>query len=127
MADGPFVNGKPWNDRATLPPTVAHLQSVIAKALQHLECDVPEWYEGMQLLRAAVTKPADLYATVENAVRNADADIANTIRSAFETPARQPKQCAHENAEDAGECSQGCCDRYRCKDCGHTWTEEVAD
>ena len=32
----------------------------------------------------------------------------------------------HTNVEDAGECLDGCCDYYRCKDCGHTWRQKVA-
>lgn len=33
---------------------------------------------------------------------------------------------AHTNVEDDGECSDGCCDYFRCKDCGLRWREEVA-
>jgi hypothetical protein len=32
----------------------------------------------------------------------------------------------HTDYEDAGECSEGCCDRYRCRACGKIWNEEVA-
>lgn len=33
----------------------------------------------------------------------------------------------HRGAEDAGTCAQGCCDRYRCVDCGITWMDEGPD
>lgn len=32
--------------------------------------------------------------------------------------------CAHD-WRDAGECLQGCCDRWRCEKCGATKTEEI--
>ena len=41
-------------------------------------------------------------------------------------PKGDPGRWAHTNVEDAGECSDGCCDYFRCKDCGHHWKEEVA-
>ncbi len=36
-------------------------------------------------------------------------------------PKDAPGRWAHTNAVDNGECSQGCCDYYRCTDCGATW------
>lgn len=33
---------------------------------------------------------------------------------------------AHTNVSSDGECSDGCCDFYKCKDCGHRWRVEVA-
>lgn len=42
-------------------------------------------------------------------------------------PANATGQWAHTNVEDAGECSRGCCDIWRCKDCGYKWNEEVAE
>ncbi len=35
-------------------------------------------------------------------------------------------QWAHTSTYDRGECSEGCCDYRGCRDCGHTWKEEVA-
>lgn len=32
----------------------------------------------------------------------------------------------HEGATDIGECFDGCCDRFKCADCGEIWTQEVA-
>jgi hypothetical protein len=34
---------------------------------------------------------------------------------------------AHPDAKDAGTCSEGCCDRYRCPHCGIEFTVEGAD
>lgn len=36
-------------------------------------------------------------------------------------------QWSHTNPRDNGECSDGCCDDYKCADCGHTWRVECAD
>lgn len=33
----------------------------------------------------------------------------------------------HDGALDAGECMDGCCDYYRCTNCGATWKEEVPE
>lgn len=33
----------------------------------------------------------------------------------------------HPDAECIGECIHGCCDDYRCPNCGQEWREEVAD
>lgn len=32
----------------------------------------------------------------------------------------------HPEAKDDGDCSDGCCDYYRCPACGHRWREECA-
>jgi hypothetical protein len=37
------------------------------------------------------------------------------------------KHICSEHAVDEGECSEGCCDRYRCTVCSHTWLEECPD
>lgn len=34
-------------------------------------------------------------------------------------------ECQHPNAVDDGECNEGCCDCYRCPDCGERWKEEA--
>ena len=36
-------------------------------------------------------------------------------------PKGAPGQWEHEGAEDAGGCSEGCCDDYVCVDCGTKW------
>lgn len=33
---------------------------------------------------------------------------------------------SHTSVVSDGECSEGCCDYYKCKDCGHSWRSEVA-
>lgn len=33
---------------------------------------------------------------------------------------------AHTTVVSDGECSEGCCDYFKCKDCGHSWRVEVA-
>lgn len=35
-------------------------------------------------------------------------------------------QWEHQDTEDAGECSDGCCDYYRCLNCGLRFKVEVA-
>lgn len=35
------------------------------------------------------------------------------------------KQCGHVGHEDAGSCDEGCCDKWRCPQCGHTFTIEL--
>lgn len=42
-------------------------------------------------------------------------------------PKNAPGHWAHTNIRSTGECSEGCCDYYECKDCGHKWKVEVAD
>jgi len=37
------------------------------------------------------------------------------------------KLYVHPNAVDVGTCYEGCCDKYRCPDCGTTWKEEAAE
>lgn len=37
------------------------------------------------------------------------------------------KPCEHPNAVDIGTCYQGCCDKYRCPDCGKTFLVECPD
>lgn len=38
------------------------------------------------------------------------------------------QKCRHPNAVTTGEtCSQGCCDEYRCPDCGKKFMVEVPD
>lgn len=32
--------------------------------------------------------------------------------------------CRHPEPVDDGECWEGCCDRYRCPDCGARWKVE---
>lgn len=36
------------------------------------------------------------------------------------------RQWVHMGAVDDGECPEGCCDDYKCVDCGHTWRVECA-
>lgn len=36
------------------------------------------------------------------------------------------RQWVHTNVVSDGECSEGCCDDYKCADCGHTWRVECA-
>lgn len=33
--------------------------------------------------------------------------------------------CCQAPLEDAGTCSEGCCDRWRCTKCGRTFTHEM--
>lgn len=40
-------------------------------------------------------------------------------------PKGAPGRWEHVRATDDGECSQGCCDYWKCPDCGHTWKTEV--
>lgn len=40
-------------------------------------------------------------------------------------PNGAPGRWAHTNVEEIGECVDGCCADYRCKDCGHEWREEL--
>lgn len=37
------------------------------------------------------------------------------------------QRCPHENVESIGTCSDGCCDKYKCLDCGLVFIEESAD
>lgn len=41
-------------------------------------------------------------------------------------PKGAPGQWSHTNAQDDGECYDGCCDDFKCADCGHTWRVECA-
>lgn len=41
-------------------------------------------------------------------------------------PKGAPGQWAHTNVLDDGGCSEGCCDDYKCADCGATWRVECA-
>jgi transposase-like protein len=45
------------------------------------------------------------------------------------TPEQLAPECPHDNYEDYGDgmCAEGCCDRYRCKDCGKIFLVEGAD
>lgn len=36
-------------------------------------------------------------------------------------------KCCGAPIEDAGECSEGCCDRWRCSACKREWNVEVGD
>ncbi len=36
-------------------------------------------------------------------------------------------KCCDAPIEDAGTCSEGCCDRWRCSGCKQTWLVEVGD
>jgi transposase-like protein len=49
---------------------------------------------------------------IENIVR-----VRETARS----------KCCDAPIEDAGECAEGCCDKWRCTDCKRTWLVEVGD
>jgi len=40
-------------------------------------------------------------------------------------PNGAPGQWSHTNVVSDGECADGCCDFYKCKDCGHRWRVEV--
>jgi hypothetical protein len=35
-------------------------------------------------------------------------------------------RCCEAPIDDAGECHDGCCDKWRCSACGNTWLTEVA-
>lgn len=38
------------------------------------------------------------------------------------------ERCSHTNWESTGgSCDEGCCDEYKCKDCGLIFYEEAAD
>ena len=41
--------------------------------------------------------------------------------------AKSHRQWAHHGTTDDGTCADGCCDRYRCVDCGVRWTVECPD
>jgi hypothetical protein len=41
-------------------------------------------------------------------------------------PKGAPGHWSHTNPVDDGGCSEGCCDDYKCKDCGHAWRVEAA-
>lgn len=41
-------------------------------------------------------------------------------------PKGAPGRWSHTGAVDDGECSEGCCDDYKCTDCGETWRIEAA-
>lgn len=32
---------------------------------------------------------------------------------------------SHPNATSPGDCAEGCCEHYRCPDCGTAWKQEV--
>ena len=36
-------------------------------------------------------------------------------------------KCEHNNYEVYGTCSDGCCDKCKCTDCGKVWMEEMPD
>lgn len=40
------------------------------------------------------------------------------------TPNKDP--AVHPDAKGDGECYEGCCDYYKCPNCGHRWREEQA-
>lgn len=52
----------------------------------------------------------------------------NRQRCTNESP--MPKDASgrweHEGAECVGTCYKGCCDDFRCRDCGMEWRSEVA-
>lgn len=53
-------------------------------------------------------------------------DVDTTVVQTPQLPHDAPKsRCCSARIEDAGECSDGCCDRYRCTACGRTWLVEV--
>lgn len=40
----------------------------------------------------------------------------------------QSNSCNHKNSESTGDtCSDGCCDEYKCKDCGKVFLVELPD
>lgn len=41
-------------------------------------------------------------------------------------PKGAPGQWSHTGVVDDGECYEGCCDDYKCTDCGHRWRVECA-
>ncbi len=41
-------------------------------------------------------------------------------------PPMAPGIWQHSNVISDGTCYEGCCDRYKCLDCGKTWESEVA-
>lgn len=41
-------------------------------------------------------------------------------------PKGAPGRWEHEGAKSDGECSDGCCDYYKCLDCFHRWRQEAA-
>jgi hypothetical protein len=55
--------------------------------------------------------------TVAGQIRAISDSIIATIASPI-SPAPTKKECPHHNVVDIGECAQGCCDKYRCLDCG---------
>jgi len=40
---------------------------------------------------------------------------------------RKCPRCSVGDLVDAGECSEGCCDYYKCKSCGYRFRVEVPD
>ncbi len=42
-------------------------------------------------------------------------------------PAGDTGRWQHTNVIDDGECLGGCCDYFKCLDCGHRWREEVPE
>lgn len=89
-----------------------------------------------ELTHAAV--PADIDPAVRQAEIDALASVAGELREEltalaggrYVCTARHPADPAvcrtiHPAAEDIGECSSGCCDKYRCPRCNLTWTEEL--
>ena len=40
---------------------------------------------------------------------------------------RAKSRCCSASIEDAGTCFEGCCDKWRCSNCGRTWIVEVGD
>lgn len=38
---------------------------------------------------------------------------------------RVNEQWMHRGASEYDSCSEGCCAYMKCKDCGHTWTQEM--
>lgn len=49
------------------------------------------------------------------------------VAPGFNAPASLWRCCASMQSERTGECADGCCDSYRCKNCGRTWTYEWPD
>ncbi len=41
-------------------------------------------------------------------------------------PKGDPGRWQHTGAHEVGECMDGCCVYYECRDCGHRWGEELA-